>query len=175
MRAGGWDWIFFLIMFARGMGLILDWMPMSVTWYLGEPHVNCLGFCSFSFKQQNCGCFYRHGEGKHMGYKGILAAGKISTLMVGEASCKTWHKGIMKGILWSPWDRWIKSSRHPWAWCRLPDCRYTMCRYSTSSGVCWPEMSDYILEWQIVLRPEPKPVEVIGKNSAALKGFGLKP
>lgn len=43
-----------------------------------------------------------------MGYKGILTAGKISTLMVVEASCKTWHKGIKMGTLCSPGDQWIK-------------------------------------------------------------------
>lgn len=44
-----------------------------------------------------------------MGYKGILAAGKIITLVVGGALCKTWHQGILKGILCSPGDQWLDS------------------------------------------------------------------
>lgn len=93
------------------MGLILDWMPRFVTWHCVGPHVS---------KQQNCVCFYRHCEGKSMEYKRILTADKISTLMVGEVSCKTLHEGIMKGTFCFPGDQWIKRLLAPWAWCRLP-------------------------------------------------------
>lgn len=96
--------------------------------------------------QQTCGCSYRHCEGKRMGYRGIITDSKISTLMVGEPSCKTRHKGITERHPLCPQEiSGLTGCWDPWPWCRLPDHRYTVCRCSTSSGVSWSEMSGYIL------------------------------